>query len=108
MIQCTAYVLPLGGHLLGYYIVFTHAQRIGTSGGDIFVVGGCVPLGDEVGELEDVLTNFLCVVICTGCLYFWTERLLRRLTLGFNGKSGLGVVHALAQPSAAKLPWMSL
>ena len=34
--------------------------------GDIFVVGGCVPLGDEVGELEDVLTNFLCVVICTG------------------------------------------
>ena len=47
-------------------IVFTHAQRIGTSGGDLFVVGGCVPLGDEVGELEDVLTHFLCVVICTG------------------------------------------
>ena len=29
-------------------------------------VGGCVPLGDEVGELEDILTNFLCVFICTG------------------------------------------
>ena len=48
------------------------------------------------------------LLFARGCLYFWTERLLRGLTLGFNGKSGLGVVHALAQPSAAKLPWMSL
>ena len=71
---------------------------------DIFLVGGCVPLGDEVGEL-DIFCVFL---FARAYLYFWTERLLRGLTLGFNGKSGLGVVHALAQPSAAKLPWMSL
>ena len=70
----------------------------------IFLVGGCVPLGDEVGELD----IFYVLLFAQACLYFWTERLLRGLTLGFNGKSGLGVVHALAQPSAAKLPWMSL
>ena len=66
VIQCTAYVLPLGGHLLGYYRYLRMRSALELQGVIYFVVGGSVPLGDEVGELEDVLTNFLCVVICTG------------------------------------------